>query len=78
MVRKESVLLLFQAEARLSARRQARYEARNIRMKELEKKQKEEDENTANSNNIYPGKIVPHFEMFHSAGANERKYLDIF
>ena len=36
---------LFQAEARLAARRQARYEARNIRMKELEKKQKEEEEN---------------------------------
>ena len=34
----------FQAEARLAARRQARYEARNIRMRELEKKQKEEDE----------------------------------
>lgn len=33
-----------QAEARLAARRQARYEARNIRMRELEKKQKEEDE----------------------------------
>jgi len=32
----------------------------NIRMKELEKKQKEEDENTANSNNIYPGKLRIH------------------
>jgi len=34
-----------QAEARLAARRQARYEARNIRMRELERKQKEEEEN---------------------------------
>lgn len=33
-----------QAEARLAARRQARYEARNIRMRELERKQKEEEE----------------------------------
>jgi len=32
-----------EAEARLAARRQARYEARNIRMKELEKKAKEDE-----------------------------------
>ena len=51
-----STLCFFQAEARLAARRQARYEARNIRLKELEKKQKEDDENVQNSNNIYPGK----------------------
>jgi len=37
-----------EAEARLAARRQARYEARNIRMKELEKKAKE-DENQLTS-----------------------------
>jgi len=44
-----------QAEERLAARRQARYEARNIRLKELEKKQsKEEAENAANSNSVYP------------------------
>ena len=44
-----------QAEERLAARRQARYEARNIRLKELEKKQaKEEQENAVNSNNVYP------------------------
>ena len=43
--------ILFQAEARLAARRQARYEARNIRLKEIEKKQKEEDENQANHTN---------------------------
>jgi len=40
-----------EAEARLAARRQARYEARNIRLKEIEKKQKEEDENQANHTN---------------------------
>jgi len=40
-----------EAEARLAARRQARYEARNIRLKDIEKKQKEEDENQANHTN---------------------------
>ncbi len=40
----------------MAARRQARYEARNIRMKELEKKQKEEEENQVNHNSIYPGR----------------------
>ena len=44
-------MLIFQAEARLAARRQARYEARNIRLKEIEKKQKEEEENQANHTN---------------------------
>merc|ERR1719384_2568334 len=38
-----------QAEARLAARRQARYEARNIRMRELEKKQKEDEDTTTNN-----------------------------
>jgi len=33
-----------EAEARLAARRQARYEARNIRMKELEKKAREDEQ----------------------------------
>ena len=56
-----------QAEARLAARRQARYEARNIRLKEIEKKQKEEEENQANHTNhnhvqhpshpLHPGKL---------------------
>ena len=57
-----------QAEERLAARRQARYEARNIRLKELEKKQaREEAENAANSNsnsasgsinsNVYPDAV---------------------
>ena len=61
---------LFQAEARLAARRQARYEARNIRMKEIEKKQKEEEENQANHTNhnhvphphpLHPGKNLHFF-----------------
>ena len=34
-------LIIFQAEARLAARRQARAEARDIRMRELEKQQKD-------------------------------------
>ena len=33
----------------MAARRQARYEARNIRMRELEKKQKEEEETNNHS-----------------------------
>ena len=41
---------ILQAEARLAARRQARYEARNIRMRELEKKQKEEEETNGSLN----------------------------
>ncbi len=52
--------VIFQAEARLAARRQARYEARNIRLKEIEKKQKEEEETQANHTNHnhvqHPGK----------------------
>jgi LRRFIP family len=35
----------FQAEARLAARRQARAEAREIRMRELERQQKEQEQN---------------------------------
>lgn len=38
-------ILFFQAEARLLARRQARAEAREIRMRELERQQKEQEEN---------------------------------
>ncbi len=40
-----------EAEARLAARRQARYEAKNIRLKELEKKQKEQEQNHSGTNN---------------------------
>ena len=43
------ICLFVQAEARLAARRQARYEARNIRMRELEKKQKEDEDTTTNN-----------------------------
>lgn len=57
----------FQAEKRLAARRQARYEARNIRMKEIEKKQKEDEENAANQNNIYPGNNVVQTMIFWGA-----------
>jgi len=38
-------LYFFQAEARLAARRQARAEARAIRMREIERQQKEAEEN---------------------------------
>jgi len=49
-----------QAEARLAARRQARYEARNIRMRELERKQKEEEENgVINQGNHTPTQQPP-------------------
>merc|ERR1712079_368751 len=63
-----------EAEARLAARRQARYEARNIRLKEIEKKQKEEDENQANHTNhnhvqhphpLHPGKTLHFFSSNH-------------
>lgn len=37
--------LKIQAEARLTARRQARVEAREIRLRELERQQKEQEEN---------------------------------
>lgn len=49
-----------EAESRLAARRQARFEARNIRMKEIEKKQKEEEENQANHTNH---NHVPHHPL---------------
>ena len=41
-----------QAESRLAARRQARAEAREIRMKELEKQQKEMEENADENTRI--------------------------
>lgn len=43
--RNSHMLCPFQAEARLAARRQARAEARDIRMKELERQQKELEQN---------------------------------
>lgn len=45
----------FQAEARLAARRQARAEAREIRMKELERQQKEQEENADRAYDMYTG-----------------------
>ena len=52
----------------MAARRQARYEARNIRLKEIEKKQKEEEENT-NSNH------TNHNHVQHPGKLNFRSYL---
>jgi len=68
-----------QAEARLAARRQARYEARNIRMRELEKKQKEEEEVNNHSSNHGPHSLIQHTSStnsnhnnMHSDGVNRR------
>merc|ERR1719428_1096207 len=47
-----------QAEARLAARRQARYEARNIRMRELERKQKEEEDNNGSLNTTTTHQLI--------------------
>lgn len=47
-----------QAEARLAARRQARYEARNIRMRELERKQKEEEDNNGSLNTTASHQLI--------------------
>lgn len=47
-----------QAEARLAARRQARYEARNIRMRELERKQKEEEDNNGSLNSTTTHQLI--------------------
>lgn len=50
--------LLPQAESRLAARRQARAEAREIRMRELEKQQKEMEENADRQFAAETGKIM--------------------
>jgi len=47
--------LCLQAEARLAARRQARAEAREIRMRELERQQKEIEENADSVYDMYRG-----------------------
>jgi len=49
--------IFFQAEARLAARRQARAEAREIRMRELERQQKESEQTTDNICPISPAEI---------------------
>lgn len=46
---------MLQAEARLAARRQARAEAREIRMRELERQQKEIEENVDSVYDMYRG-----------------------
>ena len=51
-------LFYLQAEARLAARRQARYEARNIRMRELERKQKEEEDNNGSLNTTASHQLI--------------------
>ena len=58
-----------QAEARLAARRQARCEARNIRMRELEKKARDDEETTGQTtpvNNIHTGRNLLYFSWFSS------------
>lgn len=44
---------VLQAEARLAARRQARAEAREIRMRELERQQREAEENADKVYDLY-------------------------
>lgn len=48
-------VFVLQAEARLAARRQARAEAREIRMRELERQQKESEENADRLYDMHPG-----------------------
>lgn len=52
---KSGCYLWFQAEARLAARRAARAEAREIRMRELERQQKEQEENADRVYDMYSG-----------------------
>ena len=65
--------LFVQAEARLAARRQARYEARNIRMRELEKKQKADEEGgtvTNNHSGLNSSNSGPHSLIQHTSSSN--------
>lgn len=62
-----------QAEARLAARRQARYEARNIRMRELEKKQKADEDSGTNNHtglNSSTSGGGPHSLIQHTSSSN--------
>jgi len=63
-----------EAEARLAARRQARYEARNIRMRELEKKAREDEEGSTTNTSTTPTTpaVHNHSSSIHSDGANRR------
>jgi len=62
-----------QAEARLAARRQARYEARNIRMRELERKQKEEEENGGGNQ----GNHTPTQQLLQHTSSNNTNHNNI-
>lgn len=53
-----------QAEARLAARRQARAEAREIRMRELERQQKEAEENADRVYDMCTGELNEFFTFF--------------
>lgn len=76
----------FQAEARLAARRQARAEAREIRMRELERQQKEAEENADRVYDMCTGNFKKYrflFLIVRFAKANYRatffsKYLPIY
>jgi len=62
-----------QAEARLAARRQARYEARNIRMRELERKQKEEEESGGGNQ----GNHTPTQQLLQHTSSNNTNHNNI-
>lgn len=57
-----SHVYILQAEARLAAKRQARAEAREIRMRELERQQREAEETSDKVYDMYstPGKFFVH------------------
>jgi len=56
---------LLQAEARLAARRQARAEAREIRMREIERQQKEAEENADKAFDMHAaGKYKINFYLY--------------
>lgn len=65
-----------QAEARLAARRQARYEARNIRMRELERKQKEEEE-SGGGNQANQGNHTPTQQQLQHTSSNNTNHNNI-
>jgi len=67
-----------QAEARLAARRQARYEARNIRMRELEKKQKEDEDTTTNNHTgVNSSSSGPHSLIQHTSSNSNHNNSNI-
>jgi len=67
-----------QAEARLAARRQARYEARNIRMRELERKQKEEEENGGGGGGgVNQGNHTPTQQLLQHTSSNNTNHNNI-